>query len=113
MNDLMNEMTQRIMSEMQEKKEKFIKEMLTVKGYDHLISTEKMRFPKINRTRTPDGWEYIFVDDESKQGDFIVAIGPWEPETKFDYSKLADYQASCQTTYTFKWQDSNFDAVRL
>lgn len=113
MNDLMNEMTQKMMSEMQEKKEAFIKEMLTKKGYDHLIPTEKLRFPRINRTISPDGWEYIFVDDESMQGEFIVAIGPWEPDTKFDFSKLSENQASCQTTYTFKWQDSNFDAVRL
>lgn len=46
MNDLINEMTQRMMSEMQEKREAFIKEMLTKKGYEHLIPTEKMRFFK-------------------------------------------------------------------
>lgn len=109
----MNEMTQRMMSEMQEKREAFIKEMLSKKGYDHLIPTEKTRFPKINRSISFDGWEYIFVDNESKQGDFIVAIGPWEPDTKFDLSKLSESTASCQTTYTFKWQDKNFDAVRL
>ena len=113
MTDLMNDMTQRMMSEMQEKREAFIKEMLAKKGYEHLIPTEKMRFPKINRSIAPDGWEYIFVDNESKQGDFIVAIGPWEPDTKFDFSKISDYQASYQTKYTFKWQDKNFDAVRL
>ena len=112
MTELMNQMTQKMVSQMQEKREAFIKEMLSKKGYKHLIPTEKMRFPKINRSLS-DGWEYIFVDNESKQGDFIVAIGPWEPDTNFDYSKLSEMSASCQTTYRFKWQDKNFDPVRL
>ena len=109
----MNDMHRKIMSEMQEKKEAFIKEMLAKKGYKHLIPTEKMRFPKINRSISFDGSEYIFADNGSKQGDFIVAIGPWEPENEFDFSKLSERSAFAQTTYTFKWQDKNFDAVRL
>jgi len=113
MTDLMNEMTQRMMSEMREKRDAFIKEMLIKKGYPELAEiTEMVRFPKINRTIC-DGWEYIFVDDGSKQGKFIVAIGWWEPDTKFNLVKSPELVSFCQTTYTFKWQDSNFDAVRL
>ena len=109
----MNEMTQRMMSEMQEKRDAFIKEMLIKKGYPELAEiNEKVRFPKVNRTIC-DGWEYIFVDDGSKQGKFIVAIGWWKPDTKFDFRQTSERSASCQTTYTFQWQDSNFDAVRL
>jgi hypothetical protein len=113
MDDLMNEVLKKMQEEMHAKKEAFIKEMLEKKGYQNIIPAEKMRFPKINRSIAFDGWEYIFVDNQSKQGDFIVAIGPWEHDNNFDFSKISDMSASCQTTYTFKWQDKNFDAVRI
>jgi len=113
MTDLINEMTQRMMTEMQEKRDAFIKKMLIKKGYPELaVTNEIVRFPKVIRTIC-DGWEYIFVDDGSKQGKFIVAIDWWKPDTKFDFRQNSELSASCQTTYTFRWQDSNFDAVRL
>lgn len=113
MSDLMNEMTLNMLSEMHEKREALVKEMLIKKGYGYLLNTEKTRFPKISRTIAPDGWEYIFADNKSKQGAFIVAIGPWEPSTNFDFSKRGETYASSEITYNFKWQDKNFDAVRL
>jgi len=111
MDNLIDELTQKMMSEMNEKRESFIKEMLIKKGYKHLIPTEKMRFPKINRSISFDGWEYIFADNGTKQGDFIVAISPWKPNSVFDFSKLSEHNVSCQTTYDFTWQDKNYDAV--
>lgn len=114
MTDFMNEMTQKMMSELQEKRENFLKKMLIKKGHLMIVEmmVDKVRFPKINRSIC-DGWEYVFVDNNTKQGEFIVAIGPWEPATQFDFSQLPELKASCMTTYTFKWQDTNFDAVRL
>ena len=113
MNNLTDDMTRKMMSEITEKRESLIKEMLKKKGYEHLIPTEKTRFPKINRCISFDGWEYIFVDNESKQGEFIVALSPLKFDNDFDYSCLSDGKAFCETKITFTWQDSNFDAVRL
>jgi len=113
MSDLTTTFTQKIISDLNEKKEAFIREKLKEKGFDHLISTDKHRFPKITRCIAFDGWEYIFVDNETLQGEFIVAVGPWEHFTSVDSSKLSTYTIYSTTSYTFKWQDTNFDAVRL
>lgn len=115
LHDKLNEMVSKEIQEMNAKKEAFIKEMLIKKGYPELAEIKEIvRFPKINIS-VYDGWSYIFAYNGTKQGDFIVAIGPIEPDTKFDFSMAGapEPTASCTTTYSFKWQDTDCSAVLI
>jgi hypothetical protein len=106
------DLRQKMSSELQERRESFIKNMISQKGYSHLIPTEATRFPKINRSIGWDGWEYIFADNGTKQGQFIVAIGPYKFNETFDLSNPS-IRVSADIKCTFDWQDTNFDAVIL
>jgi len=98
---IQDEMLKKMSAEMNEKKESFINEMIIKKGFERAIPTEKMRFQKVTRSISFDNWEYVFVDDGTKQGAFIVAVGPWECDKKFDYAASKNTYFS-QMNYTFK-----------
>jgi len=111
---LLAEMAKKIDADLLIKRENIIKAMLIKKGYSEFVNiNERVRFPKINSTRSIDGWEYIFVDNGTKQGDFIVAIGPLKYNHEYNYAKLDIGSVSCDAVCSFEWQDTNFDAVRL
>lgn len=115
MYERMHEMTEKLMSDIQAKQENLIKQKLIEKGYPELANLdETIRFPKLNRTIC-DGWTYIFAENGTKQGDFIVAIGPLEYESNFDFSKVHSTEptASSNTTITFKFQDKDFSKVAI
>lgn len=107
------EFMQKIIAEMQQKREAFIKEMLIKKGYPGLANiNEKVRFPKLNRSICGD-WEYIFADNGTTQGDFIVAISQWEPDNNDTTVIQEDNSFKLINRYTFKWQDQFFNDVEL
>ena len=101
----MNEATNDIVKSVMDMKERFVKQKLIEKGYGHLVDDLKqMRFPKINIS-TKGEWEYIFVDNGSVQGNFIVALrvvtGAFSPLSP------TEIKASIE------WQDADFEAVRI
>ncbi len=59
------------------KRENFIKEELKKAGYAHLCDYTERRFPKVAIVQ--DGlWEYVYVDDDTMGGKFIVAMEKWQ-----------------------------------
>lgn len=112
--DFMDVFEKDIICNLQEKKDTFIRELLIRKGRQMTAETfkENNRFSKVCVVKYCD-WEYYFVDNGTKQGDFIVAIGPWKANTIFDFSKDVRSTGSCTTTCYFEWQDNNFDPVRI
>lgn len=108
-----NTFIKNIIEEMKAKKEAFIKEMLIKKGYPELAEiNERVRFPKVNRTILGN-WEYIFADNGTKNGDFIVAISDWEPDNNDNAVTQEDNSFKLINQYTFKWQDEFFNDVEL
>lgn len=96
-----------IIQKMHAKKEAFIKEKLIEKGYSELVETShKTRFPKINISKC-DGWDFIFADNGTKQGDFIVAIKDFD----FIVSDLNNTKNTIDVS--FVWQDVNFTPVEI
>lgn len=76
-------------------KDDFIKGKLIEKGFEHLIEgMEKRRFPKICIVKQED-WTYIYADNDTDEGFFIVAMQ--------DYNFKID---GCQMKIEFRWQDT-------
>lgn len=82
-------------------KDDLIKSKLEEKGFGHLIKgIEKKRFPKITSI-TKDNWSYIYADNDTDEGAFIVAMEDYNFDIK--YSKT-DFTTKFETT--FVWQDT-------
>jgi hypothetical protein len=112
MNDLIRDMTQKISQDRITMVDDFIRMMLVKKGYPHLAEIkDKVRFPGINITERA-GWLYVFADNGTKQGDFIVAV-TIETENGRLITSKSDFSATQFATTSLKWQDTNFSAVML
>lgn len=86
-------------------RDEFIKQKLLEKGYDRLVDEMNYcRFPKMCIV-SYDGWQYVFVDNGTIQGDFIVAV------------KIAagvfNSLSPTEIKANIEWQDTNFEAVRI
>ena len=82
-------------------KDNFIKTKLIEKGFEHLVEgLERRTFPKICMIKQ-DKWTYIYADDDTEKGAFIVAIQDYDFST--DYS---DKDFATKMNFSFKWQDT-------
>lgn len=83
---IQNEIIDKMVSDINKKKEDLIKSKLVEKGFEHLVEgLENRRFPKILCEKR-DGWSVYFADDNTDEGCFIVAIQDlqFEPFTEID-----------------------------
>ena len=108
MKDLKDQFIENIILENSRMKDEFIKSKLIEKGYKHIIPTLKTRFPKINISRSPDGWEYVFADNGTVEGDFIVGISPW------NFNKQGVYFNSTYTcSYYFNYTEALPESLKI
>ncbi len=91
-------------------KREFIKKMFVSKGYGHLLDAEQTRFPMVTIC-IREGWEYYFVNNGTKQGEFIVAVGPFE----FNDTGMMglDIGSAVSQSVSFNWQDTDYSAVMM
>jgi len=86
------------------KKDDFIKSKIIEKGYGHLLEgIEKRIFPKIVciRDDSMPTWIYYYADNNTDEGDFIVAIQDYTFDTNTDPNNFG-VMMNC----SFKWQDT-------
>lgn len=80
------------------KKDDLIRQKLKEKGFEYLVEgIGKRKFPKIMRI-IQNEWEYIYADNDTDEGAFIVAI---KDNFKNDFYNSEPYKI----TYEFQWQD--------
>jgi len=69
---------------------------------------KKRRFPKFTTVRK-NGWFYVFFDNKTIEGEFIVAIKDEDP-SKVNIDKI---MASDKFKINIERQDKNYDDVRI
>lgn len=108
------EMVQKLISKRNEVAHDLINTMLTRKGYPPFSGSDlKMRFPKVNITYCEaDEYFYVFADNGTIQGDFIVAF-KIESKTEFDYSLADKLSVGANTTSKLIWQDTDCSSVEI
>lgn len=80
------------------KNDDLIRQKLKEKGFGYLVEgMEKRKFPKIMRI-IQNEWEYIYADNDTDEGAFIMAI---KDNFKNDLYNSEPYKV----TYQFQWQD--------
>ena len=90
--------------DMSRKRDDLIKQKLTDKGYDTDDISKQRRFPKICQVIC-DKWTYVFADNGTIEGDFIVA---------FKEAEITDQlKDPYKITAEFKWQDTDCSAVSI
>lgn len=71
-------MMEKVLSQMREQKDEFVKRKFIEKGYNRLFGgSGKRRFPGLCKV-VSGKWEYYFADNGSDNGEFIVAIKDFE-----------------------------------
>ena len=102
---MMDIATKSIVNSVVSARDEFIKQKLIEKGYERLTTEMKYcRFPEMSIV-SHDGWQYVFVDNGTVQGDFIVAIRI----TTDAFNPLSPTEIKAG----IDWQDADFEAVRI
>ena len=105
--NLQEKLVSDLANQLSKKKEEIVNQKLIEKGYPPLSEyAVNSRFPRINISKAND-WEYVFADNGTKQGDFIIAYR-YVYDTTFDKSDF-----SAKSMCTIEFQDSDCSAVFL
>jgi hypothetical protein len=105
MTGIIQEAINSALKEIEFKKIEFIKKKIQEKGY--IYPTEPARFPIISLVNE-NGWTYVFANNGTKQGDFIVAVSDIESK-----SQQFEDDNSHKIVLSFRWQEDNFEPVKL